>query len=495
MKKRASGILMPITSLPSNYGIGTLGKTAYDFVDFLEQSGQKWWQILPLGPTSYADSPYQSLSSFAGNPYLIDLDMLVDMGLLSKIELNKINWGLDKEKIDYGTIYSNRFLVLYSAYLRGYDSLKDEIKEFRENNSSWIEDYALFMALKRHFDMKSFIDWPDRRAIERDKKALDDYRETLSDDINFFIFIQYLFFSQWNKLRAYSKSKGIGIIGDIPIYVALDSQDVWASSEFFLLDKRRLPTLVSGVPPDYFNEDGQLWGNPLYDWNKMKNDGYSWWKRRIEGASKLYDCLRFDHFRGLESYYCVKYGEKTAREGFWEKGPGKDFTDTLNKAFPHLVFTAEDLGYLTPEVIDLLKASKWPGMKVLEFAFDDREKGSYDPKDYPVNSVCYTGTHDNSTLEGWIKSAEKASVEEAKKRLNIKRDNDLREAIIMMGMISKSYLMIVPLQDWLALDDKARINIPGTKSGNWTWRLSSMDLLTQDLINHIKCVTNKANRI
>ena len=461
---------MPITSLPSPYGIGTLGKSAYDFIDFLSQAGQKWWQILPLGPTSYGDSPYQALSSFAGNPYLIDLDLLIEDGLLTKDEVESYYWGNDKNKVDYGAIYSSRYSVLYSAYLKGKRKYEKEIEKFKEENSSWLDDYVLFMALKRHYGMKSVIAWPEETR-KRDKATLARYINELEDDISFFNFLQFIFFKQWNALRSYAKEKSIGIIGDIPIYVALDSAEVWANPEEFQLDENFIPTEVSGVPPDYFNKDGQLWGNPLYNWDKMKEDGFTWW-----------------------SYYCVKDGEKTARDGRWVKGPGRDFTDTLNQSFPTLSFTAEDLGYLTPEVIALLKASTWPGMKILQFAFDTREKGTYDPKDYSENSVCYTGTHDNSTLMGWIKDADKIYVDNARNRLNITDDNELCEAIIKMGMESKSFLMIVPLQDWLHLDNRGRINTPGTCCGNWVWRLDSFSYLTDELRKHISSVTKKANR-
>ncbi len=486
---------MPLFSLPSPYGIGTFGKCAYEFIDFLSLSGQKYWQILPLGPTSYGDSPYQSLSSFAGNPYFIDLDLLIEDNLISKEDVENRNWGEKKDEVDYGKIYSSRFVVLYKAYLNGKERYKDEIESFKKENSSWLGDYALFMALKRHFNMVGVTEWSDKKALKRDKKTLEEYSTLLKDDIAFFIFMQFLFFKQWNELRSYAKEKGIGIIGDIPIYVSPDSQDVWASPHLFQLDEECIPKEVSGVPPDYFNADGQLWGNPLYDWAEMKKDGFEWWKRRVSAAGKLYDVLRFDHFRGLDSYYCVKYGEKTARNGRWVKGPGKDFTDTLNKAFPEISFTAEDLGYLTPSVMALLKSSGWPGMKLLEFSYDDKEKGQGDTSSYPVNSVCFTGTHDNITLEGWIEDENnKDAVECAKKRLSVSDTSLLREAIIRDGMESSSYMMIVPMQDWLGLGKEARINTPGTSSGNWRWRLESMDVLTPELISHIKDVTEKAKR-
>ena len=492
--ERYSGILMPLFSLPSPYGIGTLGKSAYHFIDFLEKSGQKYWQILPLGPTSYGDSPYQSLSSFAGNPYFIDLDLLIEEGLLTSEDVNSKNWGSASNEVDYGAIYNSRYEVLHLAFVKGkarYDGL---IKDFREKNAYWIEDWAIFFALKKHFGMKGLASWNDHKALLRDKDTLEKYRVELKEDIEFNVFIQFLFFRQWNALRTYAKSKNIGIIGDIPIYVAPDSQDVWASPEFFQLDENCLPKDVSGVPPDYFNADGQLWGNPLYDWDKMKADGFSWWKKRIEAQSKLYDMLRFDHFRGLESYYTVKFGATTAREGRWVKGPGRNFVDTLNVAFPNIKFTAEDLGYLTEEVIALLKASGWPGMKVLQFAFDSREAGDYNPKHYPYNSVCFTGTHDNTTLKGWIDEVDNAEgVENAMKTLGVSK-NELLEAIIKCGMESSSFLMIVPLQDWLGLGAEARINTPGFIGGNWKWRLNSQEMLSDELAAHIKSVCAACGR-
>lgn len=487
---------MPVFSLPSRYGIGTFGECAYKFIDFLKESGQSYWQILPLGPTSYGDSPYQSLSSFAGNPYFIDLDILINEGLITKERVESFFWGDDRGSVDYAAIYNSRFTVLYEVYQEGKERYKKEIEDFRKKNSSWLEDYALFMALKRHFNMTGLTEWSDKKALKRDKETLKRYSLLLKDDIDFFVFIEFLFFRQWNNLRAYARDNGIGIIGDIPIYVAPDSQDVWASGEYFQLDDECIPHLVSGVPPDYFNKDGQLWGNPLYDWDKMKKDNYSWWKRRIEANEKLYDVLRFDHFRGLDSYYTVKYGAKNARVGKWVKGPGRDFTDTLNASFPNIRFTAEDLGYLTESVKKLLKDSSWPGMKVLEFAFDDKEAGQGDPSTYPENSICFTGTHDNNTLQGWIDdSINKESVDNAMKRLSVKDKKDLRAAIIEDGMKSRSYMMITPLQDWLGLGSGARINTPGSSIGNWRWRLESLDSLTPSLASSILKITKESGRI
>lgn len=487
---------MPLFSLPSPYGIGTMGKSAYHFIDFLEKSGQRYWQILPLGPTSYGDSPYQALSSFAGNPYFIDLDILIEDGLVSEMDVIDRCWGKRRREVDYGAVYSSRFDVLYRAYVNGRERYSSEFEVFRKENESWLDDWTLFSALKRHFGMKGLTEWSDKKALTRDSETLERYRDELKSEIDFYAFIQFLFFRQWNALRSYAKAKGIGIIGDIPIYVSPDSQDVWADPRLFQLDENCIPKEVSGVPPDYFNKDGQLWGNPLYDWDRMKEDGYSWWKKRIEAQGKLYDMLRFDHFRGLESYYCVKYGEKTARVGRWVKGPGRSFTDTLNAAFPSIRFTAEDLGYLTEEVMALLKASGWPGMKLLQFAFDEREKGNYNPKDYPENSVCFTGTHDNVTLRGWIDDESNAPfVETAMRRLGVDKKDDLADAVIRCGMESASFLMVVPIQDWLGLGNEARINTPGSSSGNWKWRIESEDLLSDALASHILKMTQEGGRI
>lgn len=468
---------MPITSLPSPYGIGTLGKAAYQWIDFLSSSGQSWWQILPLGPTSYGDSPYQSFSSAAGNPYLIDLDLLIEEGFLEKEEVENKYWGDRKDRVDYGAIFNSRYTVLQSAYKKASIALKGEFHCFLEENKEWVGDYALFMALKKHFGMVSWLDWPDEKARKRDQVTLDKYKELLKEDISFYSFLQFLFFKQWNNLRLYAKSKGIGIIGDIPIYVALDSSDVWTEPEMFQLDDNYVPKEVSGVPPDYFNQDGQLWGNPLYAWDKMQKDGYKWWIKRIGYASRLYDMIRFDHFRGLESYYAIPYGEKTARVGRWVKGPGRDFTDALNSTFPHIHFNAEDLGYMSQEVMDLLSASTWPGMKILMFAFDGREEGQERPEKYKENCVCYTGTHDNTTLMGWLESLPREIMDPLVDYFGDKDLKVIAGKIIREGEKSKASLMVVPIQDWLYMGKESRINTPGTASGNWQWRLDSYDRL------------------
>ncbi|WP_406544083.1 4-alpha-glucanotransferase [Pseudobutyrivibrio sp.] len=473
--KRSSGILFPISSLPSPYGIGTFGKAAYEFADFLKAAGQKYWQVLPLGPTSYGDSPYQSFSTNAGNPYFIDLDMLIEDGLLTKEDVKKEKWGTNPRYVDYGQIYISRFKVLEKAKERGYKSLINEIGAFVDDNP-WVENYALFMALKKHFNMISWQEWPEEDIRLHDKDAVLKYKMELSDDMEFYIFIQYLFFKQWDKLKKYINDLGIEIIGDLPIYVALDSCDVWAEPQFFSLDDKNYPVEVAGVPPDYFSADGQLWGNPCYNWDAMKKDGYRWWLRRIEGAVKLYDVLRIDHFRGFDEYWAVPAGESTARNGQWKPGPGMDLVGLLSSTFPKTEFIAEDLGQPSPTVVKLLNDSKWPGMKVLEFAFDSGEANNYQPHTYDKNCICYTGTHDNATVMEWYQTAKKADRKYAKEYLGISRFEKFNWGMIRGGMSSVAVLFVAQMQDYLGLGKFNRINVPGTKSGNWQWRLLKNEL-------------------
>ncbi|MBR5952992.1 MAG: 4-alpha-glucanotransferase [Pseudobutyrivibrio sp.] len=473
--KRSSGILFPISSLPSPYGIGTFGKAAYKFADFLKAAGQKYWQVLPLGPTSYGDSPYQSFSTNAGNPYFIDLDMLIEDGLLTKEDVKKEKWGTNPRYVDYGQIYISRFKVLEKAKERGYKSLINEIGAFIDDNP-WVENYALFMALKKHFNMISWQEWPEEDIRLHDKDAVLKYKMELSDDMEFYIFIQYLFFKQWDKLKKYINDLGIEIIGDLPIYVALDSCDVWAEPQFFSLDDKNYPVEVAGVPPDYFSADGQLWGNPCYNWDAMKKDGYRWWLRRIEGAVKLYDVLRIDHFRGFDEYWAVPAGESTARNGQWKPGPGMDLVGLLSSTFPKTEFIAEDLGQPSPTVVKLLNDSNWPGMKVLEFAFDSGEANNYQPHTYDKNCICYTGTHDNATVMEWYQTAKKADRKYAKEYLGISRFEKFNWGMIKGGMSSVAVLFVAQMQDYLGLGKFNRINVPGTKRGNWRWRLLKNEL-------------------
>ena len=492
--KRSSGILMPIFSLPSPYGIGTLGKAARDFVDFLAAAGQSWWQILPVGPTSYGDSPYQSPSSYAGNPYFIDLDLLKEDGLLTQAEIDSVNWGDDPAKVDYSLLYQNRYPLLKKAMQRGWERDSQAINAFVAENAGWLPDYALFMALKKHFQMASWLSWPDENARLRKEETLNKYRSLLDTDIRLYTYIQYLFFKQWNSLRDYAHSKGVGIIGDLPIYVALDSADVWASPESFQLDEAGFPTDVAGVPPDYFSAEGQLWGNPLYNYAEMEKTGYGWWIRRVDGASRLYDVLRIDHFRGFASFWAVPYGEKTAVKGRWLKGPGMALLGVLKNWFPNIRFIAEDLGAPSPEVVQLLEDSGFPGMKVLEFAFDAGQSSSYLPHAYSQNCICYAGTHDNDTLAGWISQCKPADLQKAVNYLGLNKEEGYIWGILRGGMGSVASLFVAQLQDYLELGPEARINTPGTAAGNWQWRMKN-GCLTKSLAARIYAMTALYDRI
>ena len=469
--ERKSGVLMPMSSLPSRWGIGTMGKSAYQFVDFLKAAGQKYWQLLPLGPTSYGDSPYSAFSTFAGNPYYIDLDLLVKEGLLKPSEVKAPDWGEDPERVDYAKIYFNRFGVLRRAFERGREPLAEEAAAFRRENGSWLENYALYMAVKNHFGMVSWTEWPDEEIRLHHPRAVAEYGETLREDVEFWVFLQFLFFRQWQQLRSYAHEQGIEFIGDLPIYVALDSADVWAEPKYFQLDQDGLPKEVAGVPPDAFTEDGQLWGNPLYDWDEMRRDGFGWWIRRVDGAKKLYDVIRIDHFRGFESYWAVPYGDTTAKRGRWKPGPGMDLVGVLLSWFSGLRFIAEDLGYTTPEVEKLLADSGLPGMKVLEFGFDVNGDAAYAPHNCVPNSVCYIGTHDNEVVKGWIRALDKATFRYAKEYMNISDQEGWCWGMIRTGMACASRLFVVQMQDLLELEGEARMNTPGTLGGNWQWRM------------------------
>ena len=465
---RESGILMHITSLPGAYGVGTMGKQAFAFVDFLEEAGQGYWQILPLTPTGYGDSPYQSCSAYAGNHYLIDLDMLVEEGLLQKSEIEHIDWCRSETKADFGRLYNNRLNVLRLAYSRFRGG--EAFDSFCVENSSWLPDFALFMALKGKYQGQPWYSW-ERGLKFRDPDAIWNARQELRDEIRFYSFVQFLFFRQWNALRAYAAQKGIRIIGDVPIYVPLDSVEVWSSPELFQLDQDLNPEAVAGCPPDAFSDDGQLWGNPLYRWDLLEQDGYSWWIRRLGAAGKLYDMVRLDHFRGFEAYWAVPYGDATARNGKWVKGPGMGFINALKTHLPGLDFIAEDLGFLTQEVLDLRRDSGFPGMKVLEFAFDSREPSEYLPHTYTSNSVVYTGTHDNMTMRQWFETVDPEAVQYAAEYMGLTEKEGLVWGTIRTAMASVSDLCIIQMPDYLDLGGEARMNFPGTLSDcNWTWR-------------------------
>ena len=493
MMTRSSGILMPMSSLPSPYGIGTMGKAAYEFIDFLKAAGQKYWQLLPMGPTSYGDSPYASFSTFAGNPYFIDLDMLVEEGLLKNADLKGIRWSVKKDRVDYGLIFQSRFKVLRKAWQNGRETLAEEIVAFRRENAGWLEDYALFMAVKGKFNLAGWTQWPDEDIRLHKPEAVEKYGRELKEEVDFYVFMQFLFFRQWEALRAYAKEAGVQFIGDIPIYVAMDSADVWSAPQYFQLDGENVPTEVSGVPPDAFTEDGQLWGNPLYDWDAMASDGYGWWIRRIDGAKKLYDVIRIDHFRGLESYWSVPYGAETAREGQWRPGPGMKLVGVLASWFHDLSFIAEDLGYVTPEVKALLADSGFPGMKILEFAFDAHGESDYLPHRCTSNSVCYMGTHDNDTVQGWLKTMREEDLDFASRYMHITEDEGWNWGLIRTGMATASNLFVVQMQDVLELPAGCRMNTPGTSAGNWQWRMLP-GLLTQELADKLLTYTKTFRR-
>ena len=489
---RKSGILMHISSLPNPYGIGSMGKCAYDFVDFLEAAGQAYWQILPLCPTGYGDSPYQSFSTFAGNPYLIDLDMLIEEGLLTKEEASAPFWGSDETRVDYGSLYNNRSKLLKLAFDRFTPD--SAFSCFVEENADWLEDYGLFMALKEKFHGQPWQKW-SVSLMMRLPEIMASYRQELAEEIKFQQFQQYLFFRQWKALRSYANDKGIRIIGDVPIYVPLDSADVWANPQLFQLDSSCRPKMVAGCPPDSFTADGQLWGNPLYDWDKMKQQGYAWWIKRLAAAARIYDVVRLDHFRGFESYWAVPAGDKTAAGGCWKQGPAFDFINAIKTALPELDFIAEDLGFLTPEVKKLQLDSGYPGMKVLQFAFDSREESDYLPHTYTVNSVCYTGTHDNLTMQQWFDEAVPEDIVLAKAYLGLNEEEGYVWGTIRGCMGSVSKLCVVQMQDYLGLGGEARMNFPGTlSSNNWSWR-AEPGCITEDLAAKIYDMTKRYGRL
>ena len=489
---RSSGILLPLSSLSSPHGIGCAGREAYRFVDFLKAAGQRYWQILPLGPTGYGDSPYQSFSAFAGSPYYIDLDDLAERGLLTTAEIDAVDFGADPGRVDYGLLFENRFGLLKRAAGR-MDPQDPALTAFFAENADWLEDYALFMALKEERGQVGFQRWP--AALRgRHPRALAAARRRLADEIFFWKAAQYLFFDQWTKLKAYANQKGIRIIGDLPIYVSPDSADLWANGPLFQLDARGRPSEVAGVPPDAFSDEGQLWGNPLYDWKTHKKQGYRWWLRRLAVAARLYDLIRIDHFRGFESYYAIPAGAKNAVHGCWQKGPGLDFVGAIRSQLPQLGIIAEDLGLLTPAVRRLLAASGFPGMKVLQFAFDPSGRSDYLPFRYPRNTVVYTGTHDNTTTEDWQRSADPREVAFARRYLDVPQGESVTPAMIRAALGSVADTCIIPMQDYLALGKEGRINTPGTLGGNWTWRMLP-GTVNRALAKQIRALTRLYGRI
>jgi len=493
---RKSGILMPITSLPSEYGIGCFSKSAYDFVDFLKKSGQHYWQILPLGHTGFGDSPYQSFSAFAGNPYMISLKTLIKKGLLTKEECSLADFGSDKSKINYSLLYKNRYPLLKKAHSRSRHKDSLQYRKFKEENDFWLKDYSLFMALKEHFDSKEFQSWPDDA---KEPKKAQKYCDFLSDEIDFWCFVQFEFMSQWQSLKEYANKNDVEIIGDIPIYVSPDSADVWANPELFMLDGKRNPTYVAGCPPDGFSKTGQLWGNPVYNWDMHKKGGYGWWIERIRHSFVLYDVLRIDHFRGFEKFYSIPAHRNDATIGKWEEGPGYALFEAIEKKLGKKNIIAEDLGFITDEVRNLLKKCGFCGIKVFEFAFDSRDNGvssDYLPHNYPKNSVAYTGTHDNEPISYWFSSLDKQSQKNVRKYISdIHSPNHLiYKSIVCSVMRSAAQTVITPMCDVLGLGIDARINTPGRADGNWCWRLDK-SMIDDNTVGFLKEITQIYERI
>ena len=491
---RRNGMLLPIASLPSPYGIGGFSKEAYEFIDLLEETGQKLWQILPLGPTSYGDSPYQSFSTFAGNPYFIDLDTLAEKGWLTKEACEASDYGDNESYIDYGRIYNSRFVLLKQAFLNS-DILSDEkFTEFCKANQHWLPDYALYMALKNQNDGKSWIEWEEEIRL-RKPEAVEYYKKELEEECDFYEFLQYEFHEQWTKVKEYAHEKGIQIVGDVPIYVAFDSADTWANPELLQLDEKNLPLGVAGCPPDAFSATGQLWGNPLYNWAYHKKTGYDWWLKRIAYCFDLYDIVRIDHFRGFDEYYSIPYGDETAVNGHWEKGPGMDLFNTVKEKLGELDIIAEDLGFLTESVFQLLKDSGYPGMKVLQFAFDPSEDSDYLTYKYQRNCVVYTGTHDNDTTVGWFEKLSDGDKEVALRYMNsfYTPKEEQHWDLIALAMRSTADTCIIPVQDFLGLGSEARINMPSTLGDNWKWRMTK-GAFSEELKEKIRRMTKLYGR-
>ncbi len=492
---RKNGVLLPISSLPSNYGIGTLGQAAYNFVDFLKKGKQAYWQILPVGPTSYGDSPYQSYSTFAGNPYFIDLDLLAKDGLLDPADFANEVWYSSPEYVDYGLQYNKRFPVLRKAAENFLKNPEEGYAKFLEENADWLPDYALYMALKDANGGRPWLEW-DESIKKYDAKKADELREEYKEDVAFYEVLQYLFFKQFKALKEYANKQGVKIIGDVPIYVAMDSADAWSNPEIFALDKDGRPEFVGGCPPDGFSADGQLWGNPLYNWKTLKERDYDWWVKRVDALTQMYDVLRIDHFRGFDSYYAIPFGDTNAKNGTWQEGPGMDLFHTITNALGERDIIAEDLGFLTPSVRKLLKDSGYPGMKVLEFAFDSRDAANNDylPFNYPKNSVAYIGTHDNDTIMGWLNTAPREDAEMAVDFINCKDLKDFNWDMIRTLMASPADTTVIQAQDLLGLGTESRINEPSTVGKNWQWRLKDGEQLNDELAEKLAHLTDLYGR-
>lgn len=490
---RSSGILMHISSLPSKYGIGTLGKAAFDFVDFLADAKQKYWQILPVNPTSFGDSPYQSPSAFAGNPYFIDLDILREEGLIKQHEIDNYFFGDDDKTIDYARLFETRYPILRTAF--GRYNKDDDFYRFVNENKAWLDDYALYMSVKEAFHYVEWTKW-DKNIRLHEQYEVERYKNEMHRNIEFYQFIQYKFFKQWAALKKYANEKGIQIIGDMPIYVALDSAEVWTTSRFFKLDNEHIPIKVAGCPPDAFALKGQLWGNPIYDWDEMERDGYKWWINRIKHSLNMFDMVRIDHFRGFESYYTIKYGYTDAIKGEWEKGPGMKLFSAVKNALGKVNIIAEDLGFLTQEVYDLLAECGYPGMKVMQFAFDPYSDSEYLPHNYIKNCIAYTGTHDNDTIRGWIESVGDNERKFACNYVDADEDKleNFADRAIKTIMQSCADTVIIPIQDYLNLKSDARMNVPSVVGENWLFRITDDVLKNKKLVERIAEITHTYRR-
>ncbi len=486
---RNSGILLHISSLPSPHGIGTYGKEAYRFVDFLKDAKQTYWQILPLGPTSYGDSPYQTFSAFANNPYFIDLDVLVEEGLIKQEDIDIV---VDNEQyVEYEYQYKHRFGILRKAFSKFNKKDKTYLK-FLKDEAYWLDDYALFMSVKGHNEGKSWLYWDEDLRL-RKPEAIDEAKKDLKEEILFHKFMQFKAFEQWNNLKTYANDKGIKFIGDMPIYVSYDSSDVWANPKMFDLDDKNVPIHVAGVPPDDYAVDGQLWGNPLYHWEHLKTSNYAWWIARVKASMQLFDMIRIDHFIGFVNYFSIPNGDSNARQGVWKKGPGYDVFKAIKTELGDINIIAEDLGVVTDEVREVLKETGYPGMKLLQFGFDSNTENEYYPKNYLENVVAFTGTHDNQTSKSWFKSLSRKNRKFCLKSIGCKLFDNKVDCLIKEALKSKAQTTIIPMQDYLHLGDEARMNIPSTLGNNWKWRLSH-DQLTIELAQTISSWVDMFNR-
>ncbi len=492
---RESGILLPVSSLPSRYGIGCFSKEAYEFVDSLRAAGQSYWQILPMGPTSYGDSPYQSFSTFAGNPYFIDLEDLVQRGWLTRQQCDSCDFGWNEEYVDYEKLCNHRFKLLREAWKNSNISADAQFGAFCKENAHWLEDYALYMAVKDSFGGICWVEWDEDIRLRKEAAVLE-YRERYANETEFYCFQQYLFCVQWKKLKQYANERGVRMIGDIPIYVAFDSADAWANPKLFQFDEENRPVAVAGCPPDAFSATGQLWGNPLYDWEYHRETDYDWWIKRMRACFELYDVVRIDHFRAFDEYYAIPAGAPTAQTGQWEPGPGYELFATMKEKLGDRRVIAEDLGFLTPSVLELVEKTGYPGMKVLQFAFDSREESDYLPHNYPQNCVVYTGTHDNETTLGWYWNLPWHDKDFCRRYLHLDKCDD-REAVwemIRAAHASVANLSVIPMQDYLCMGNEARINTPSTLGDNWKWRMKK-GAFTPELAERIRGLTKMYGRV